>query len=204
MNNDANNRRRFFRIVDEVGVSYRVLSEAERDAQQDQSEGTSHYVDKLSVMHKYNEEMNVVLERLQTSNPDAATAIDCLNKKLDAFLMMLELDNLITQRACHRVEEASISASGIAFPVGEQVAQASILVLDLLLRPSSNHVNAMGRVISCDALSDADSELGYYLRVEFMDMNEKDREILIQHIVQRQGALLRALRDQMDQEESNL
>lgn len=198
MNNDANNRRRFFRIVDEVGVSYRVLSQTECDAKGDESESVSHYVDTMSVMHKYSEDIGAALERLEKTSPDTALVLDCLNKKVDAFLMMLELDNLVTQRACHRVEEASISASGIAFPVPEQVTPDSMLVLDLLLRPSSNHVNAMGRVISCEALSSADSELGYYLRVEFIDMNDKDRETLIQHIVQRQGALLRALRDEME------
>lgn len=106
--------------------------------------------------------------------------------------MMLELDSLITQRACHRVEEASISASGIAFPIAEKLNENTVLALDLLLRPSAKNITAIGRVISCESLSD---DPLYYLRVEFTEMTTPDKETLIQHIVQRQGALLRSLRD---------
>lgn len=197
MDNNESNRRRFFRIVDALGVSYKVMSEKEVAAtSDDESDAVNPFVDTFSVMKGYNELLESSLENIKARDPDTATAIEQLNKKFDALLMMLELDSLITQRACHKVEEASISASGIAFPVEEALEPNMFLALDLLLRPSSNHIGAVGKIISCDKLSE---ESLYYLRVEFTEMTDKDRETLIQHIVQRQGALLRSLRDDIDE-----
>jgi hypothetical protein len=191
MKESGDNRRRFFRIIDALGVSYRVISGKESTANSDEDEGAVQFVDTLSVMNDYNTLIQSSLEKIKTKDEHAAIAIEQLNKKVDTILMMLELDSLITQRACHRVEEASISASGIAFPIEESLQSNTYLALDLLLRPSSKHVNAVGKVIACDRLS---AESLYYLRVEFTEMMDKDREILIQHIVQRQGTLLLALK----------
>lgn len=197
MNNNESNRRRFFRIVDALGVSYKVMTEAEvSGSEQGSDEASKQFVDTFSVMQNYNNVLNETLEKIQPRDPDTVIAIEQLNKKFDALLMMLELDSLITQRACHKVAEASISASGIAFPVDEQLEPDMFLALELLLRPSSKHVSAVGRVIACDKLSDDDV---FYLRVEFIEMTDKDKEVLIQHIVQRQGALLRALKEDIDE-----
>lgn len=196
MNSNESNRRRFFRIVDALGVSYKVMTEAELAGgdKEDSEQVSRQFVDTFSVMKNYNNVLNEALEKIQPRDPDTATAIEQLNKKFDALLMMLELDSLITQRACHKVAEASISASGIAFPVEEKLEPNTFLALELLLRPSSKHVSAIGKVIACDTLSDDNV---FYLRVEFIEMTLKDKEVLIQHIVQRQGALLRALKDEM-------
>ncbi len=199
MNDNVDNRRRFFRIVDALGVSYRVMTDTEVGVQkndEDADETDQQFVDTFSVMNGFNQSIQESLEKIESRDADTAKAIASINKKVDALLMMLELDSLITQRACHKVEEASISASGIAFPVEEPLDADVSLALDLLLRPSSKHVNAIGKVVSCEQLSD---EPLYYLRVEFTEMTHKDKETLIQHIVQRQGALLRALRDELEE-----
>lgn len=198
MSNKESNRRRFFRIVDSLGVSYKVITEAEVNGSEGETEELSQpFVDTFSVMKNYNDVLNAALENIHPRDSDVATALEQLNNKFDAILMMLELDSLVTQRACHKVEEASISASGIAFPVEEKLTEGTFLALDLLLRPSSNHIGAIGKVISCDKLQD---EEVYFLRVEFTEMSEKDRESLIQHIVQRQGVLLREIKEDMEEE----
>jgi hypothetical protein len=197
MSNKESNRRRFFRIVDALGVSYKVMTDAEiSEGDLASGEVSKQFVDTFSVMQNYNNILNETLEKIQPRDPDTVTAIEQLNKKFDALLMMLELDSLITQRACHQISEASISASGIAFPIEEQLEPNMFLALELLLRPSSKHVSAVGKVIACDKLSDDNV---FYLRVEFVEMTDKDKEILIQHIVQRQGALLRALKEDVDE-----
>ncbi len=194
MENNEPNRRRFFRIVDALGVSYKVMSEAEMAVSNDEGSAPSPFVDTCSIMKGYNEQLTQALEAVATKDPDTACAIEQINKKFDALLMMLELDSLISSKTCHKVEEASISASGIAFPVEETLEPETLLALDLVLRPSSKRISAVGRVVSCSPLSDGDL---FYLRVDFNDMSKKDRETLIQHIVQRQGSLLRELREEL-------
>ncbi|ODS24377.1 hypothetical protein AB835_04235 [Candidatus Endobugula sertula] len=195
MKSDTNNRRRFFRIVDSMGVAYRVLTDDECSLEEVRQD--IEFINANNLMDNYNVLIQEALDGLQTRDPQAATAIGQLNQKVDAMLMMLELDSLMVQQVPQRIAQASISASGIAFPVDEELVSETKLSLDLILKPSSQHINAIGKVVSCESLNES---LQYYLRVEFIEMSNKDREILIQHIVQRQGALLRTLKSEMDDE----
>ena len=195
-NNEQKNRRRFFRIVDALGVAYRVISDKEAKLKVKAGQDDKYdFIDAFSLMTNYNQQIKGSLDSLKVRDVDAAEAIDTLNRKVDAILMMLELDSLITQKASHRIEQASISASGLAFPVEQRLEPHTRLSLDLLLKPSSQHVEAIGRVVACDPLREQGQ---FYLRVEFLEMSDQHRERLIQHIVQRQGALLRALKSEID------
>ncbi|MFT7389093.1 MAG: c-di-GMP-binding flagellar brake protein YcgR [Candidatus Endobugula sp.] len=187
MTKAKDNRRRYFRIVDSLGVSYRVII-PEKEGEDDPEK----CIDTLEILNHHNSLIQEQLRVVEDTSPELATLARQLNKKIDAILMMLELDSLMTQHACHRIDEASISASGIAFPIEESLAPNTSLELDLLLRPSSKHVVTLGQVVSCDKVTDTNT---YYLRVDFTDMTDTHRETLIQHIVQRQGVLLRTLKD---------
>jgi len=187
MTKAKDNRRRYFRIVDSLGVSYRVIV-AEKEGEDDPEK----CIDTLDILNHHNSLIQEQLRVVEDTSPELATLASQLNKKIDAILMMLELDSLMTHHACHRIDEASISASGIAFPIEESLAPNTALELDLLLRPSSKHVVTVGQVVSCDKVTDTNT---YYLRVDFTDMTDTHRETLIQHIVQRQGVLLRTLKD---------
>jgi len=194
MSKAADNRRRYFRIVDSLGVSYRVILPEKKGAEC----GLEKRIDTVSVLNHHNTLIQEQLKVVESQSPDMAKLASQLNQKIDAILMMLELDNLMAQHACHRIDQASISASGVAFPIEEALAPNTMLELDLLLRPSAKHVVAIGQVIACDRMSDTDT---YYLRVDFTEMTDASRETLIQHIVQRQGVLLRALKG-VDEDEN--
>jgi hypothetical protein len=180
------NRRRYFRIVDSLGVSYRVIDSGKEGEGEPEKR-----IDTLSVLNHHNTLIQEQLAVVKLQSPEIAKLANQLNQKIDAILMMMELDNIMSQHACHRVDQASISASGVAFPIEESLAPNTLIELDLLLRPSAKHVVAIGLVIACEPMSDTGS---YYLRVEFDEMTDANRETLIQHIVQRQGVLLRALK----------
>ncbi|EGG94006.1 hypothetical protein IMCC1989_460 [gamma proteobacterium IMCC1989] len=180
------NRRRYFRIVDSLGVSYRVIVDEHND-----DEDPEKRIDTLSILSHHNILIQEQIDVVKSLSPEMAKLGSQLNQKIDAILMMLELDNLMSQHACHRIDQASLSASGVAFPVEEMLVPNTLLELDLLLRPSSKHVVVIGRVIACDRMHDTDT---YFLRIEFTEMTDSNRETLIQHIVQRQGVLLRALK----------
>jgi len=194
MSND--DRRRFFRITDFLGVAYKVVDSNHSIAVNNEIEGSTDtpVIEVGGVIKNHNKIIDEALAEVDKRDPHSAKAINQLNKKVDAILMMMELDNLIAHKAEHSIEEASISASGIAFPVSENLSVGSSLSLDLILKPSKQQIKAMGKVIECESITDSDQ---YYLRVEFTEVDGKDREGLIQHIVQRQGALLRTLQGQL-------
>jgi hypothetical protein len=150
-------------------------------------------VDAVTVMEHHNEDISQPLTELGESAPIAAKAITALNDKIDTMLNLLELDNIIIQKKMQRVEAASVSACGIAFPIDETLALGQKLKLMMRLEPSNIKLNVIGCVIDCNQLGEDN-----YLRVEFIDMSDADREHLIQHIMMRQGVLLKTLREQVD------
>jgi len=192
MTND--DRRRFFRITDAIGVSYALI----KDGQENSEEGVAPVEKGVNVnqlLESHNLAVQSALDDLESTSSVAANAIAALNKKLDIIVSLIGLDNLAAGMFKHSTQEASISACGIAFPVDESMSSDVKINLTLFLETSGEQVAAVGRVIDCQSL---DEEGLYYLRVEFIEMKDNDREKLIQHIMQRQGTLLRSLKEQFE------
>ena len=183
-------RRRFFRITDAIGVAYEVIDD--NDTEETESPEQAN-VDIKDLLACHNNAINDLLSDLSGTHPAVAKTIDAVNKKLDAILQFLELDALSSNQHIQRIEEASISACGIAFPIEQPLALGTRLNLTLDLKPSDEKIYAVGEVVGCQSTDDS-----HYLRVEFTEMQDAYRESLIQHIVQRQGALLKSLREQLD------
>jgi hypothetical protein len=196
MNKDIN-RRRFFRITDAIHVAYEVIGE-EATLESLEVEHNEVIIDAITVIEQHNEDISQTLSELGESAPIAAKAITALNDKIDTLLNLLELDNVIIQRKLQRVESASVSACGIGFPIGEVLEAGQKIKLMMRLEPSNIKLNVIGCVVDCNVLGEE-----HYLRVEFVDMSDFDRENLIQHIMQRQGVLLKTLREQVDDDEKD-
>ncbi|MGH1439609.1 MAG: PilZ domain-containing protein [Cellvibrionaceae bacterium] len=193
MNMSNDDRRRFFRITDAIGVSYTLMNESEENPPE-KGGGSIQGMSIHSLLESHNQEITSALSDLASSQPEAANAISALNKKLDTITTLIELEGLVDGRATHSIQEASISACGIAFSVNEELASDTKINLSLFLETSGEQVAAIGRVIDCQSLAEEDA---YYLRVEFVEMVDSEREKLIQHIIQRQGSLLRSLKEDM-------
>jgi hypothetical protein len=143
----------------------------------------------------HNQEVQSALAKLESSDPAATQAIDVLNKKLDTIVALIWLDSLAGGMSNNSIQEADISACGIAFPVDESLSAEVSINLTLFFDASVEQVSAVGRVIDCQSLAEVKA---YYLRVEFIEIKDSDRKKLIQHIIQRQGSLLRWLKEQME------
>lgn len=183
-------RRRFFRINDKIGVAYRVLTEAEMESQQDEARVP---VDTFSLLSRYENTISELLPQVATQSPVMAEILDTLNKKVNCIIAQLELDSRLVRRIAHRVKEVNISACGMAFVVEEDVGVDKVLTLDLVLHPDDIHIATFASVLDC-----TEQDKGFYLRLNFLSISPQDQEKLIQHIVKRQGSLLRAIRSQGD------
>lgn len=194
---NEDDRRHFFRITDAIGISYRILDDNGDPEDVEDEENLEESISINTLLDQHNQVINLAMGQLQGAQPLVAEVLSEINKKMDTLLVLCELDDLGGSSRFQEFEQASISASGIAFPVSEEIPEDQLLRLDLLLQPSGKKLQAVGRVVCCQP-----SELdGYYLRLEFKQISDSDREDLIQHIVQRQGMLLKSLREQMESEE---
>lgn len=181
---DNNERRRYFRITDTVGITYHIL---DGDHATPASPPTSDVLERVS---KQDQQIEKLLLEIAKDHPKVAELVTVFNQKLERIVNQLVMDSQLMGRIAHRVKEANISACGIAFFNREQVAEGVRLRLELTLFPQKKVLVADGVVVGCDLSEDG----SWYLRIDFYGMSEKTQEVLIQHIVQCQSQQLKKSR----------
>lgn len=190
-------RRRFFRISDNIGLRYRTVSTDELAAAIARSR--SGRPDRLALASSFastSNELRHGLERMRREHPEVAAYLEALNDKLDVLIQLLAVhQSEMPDSPTHRV---SLSASGISFSTSETIGAGAVLELTVLLFPEFACVRAFGTVMhSQPAAEGADGSLE--LRVDFTHIREADRELIIRHVVQRQSSILREARIALDE-----
>lgn len=182
-------RRRFFRIDDNIGVAYRLLSDDEVKAQLDGSAATK---DALASIADVNKTIHRLLDEVKVANGALAELLSAMDNKINCVINQLEMDSRVVEKIVHEMKQVNISACGLAFKIDQCIADGQLLALDLMLKPDNLCLYVHGEVISAEATENPEE---YYVRVTFRNMSDSDQELLIQHIVQRQGMQLREARE---------
>jgi hypothetical protein len=185
-------RRRYFRITDTLGVAWRALSEEEL---QEGSALANKPTDIYSLLGSLENKISHRLGQFRIKDPAAAELFDLMNQKLNCMVNQMEAESVLVKKMAHRMQEVNISACGVGFGVDTVLSPEQLILLDFVLYPSNAHITCYGRVVSCDAAEDSDvsgSDPQYYTRIDFYELDEADQEVLIQHIVKRQGSLIRS------------
>ncbi|MEE8059873.1 MAG: PilZ domain-containing protein [Pseudomonadales bacterium] len=191
-------RRRYFRIDDSMGVSYQRLGaeEARVFAQQSREQGSN-----FDYAANFDNRIQTLLDACKIQAPVAAELIDLMNKKLNFVIQQMDIDATLIQGIAYTLRQVNVSACGMAFANKERLERGQQLQLDILLHPSELHVVAMAKVVNCEPLDvvtdiDVKEEGGAccFVRLNFTAINPSDQELLIQHIVKRQGAQLKQQR----------
>lgn len=181
-------RRRFFRIDDTIGVAYRQLTDEELESSG--FEGIKP-VDALSLIASFDNKLANLTGRLRGPEPLLAEIFETLNLKLNAVINQLELDSHLVKRVAHKVHEVNLSACGMAFFIDEPIDLECTISLEMSLKPSNSTILCFATIVASDYIKEDDH---YYVRMDFANMSEHDQEVLIQHIVRRQGHQIRELR----------
>lgn len=182
-------RRQFFRINDRVGVAYRVLSDEESLSE---IEHSRRLVAPERQLADYNKTIHQLLGQLKIKQPVMAELLTAMDNKINFVIDQLALESQLLEKMAHEMKSVNISASGLAFNVDEPVDTGKLVELELLLQPENLHLNLHGEVV--DSLPRED-EPGFYMRIKFTHVTPSDQELLIQHIVRRQGTQLRYARE---------
>lgn len=187
-------RRRFFRIDDSMGVAYRCLGSEEAlvFARQSREQGSN-----FDYAANFDNRIQTLLDACRVQSPIAAELVDLLNKKLNFMVQQLDIDSGLIQSIAYSMKRVNVSACGMAFTVLEALPVGQSVQLDILLHPSELHVMTMAAVVACEPMDEVDEQgrQQYFVRMDFMEINNSDQELLIQHIVKRQSALLKLQRN---------
>lgn len=184
--NQRAERRRFFRVEDEIVLVYRPIAPEDMpDPSQFQNQALDHF-SLTSTLEYLTQESHAHLRRIERDHPDVAEYLKTLERKIEVLAQALMISNnrLVDQPT----RKVNLSAAGIAFDTGQPIAEGSLLELKMVLPPSLVGIITFGKVIHCTPLA---NDEGWHVGVDFLSMREQDREFLIRHVVKRQLTLLR-------------
>ncbi len=193
-------RRRYFRIDDSLGVAYSFLGSEEAKAFAEQAREGGGGFDLAS---NFDNRIQTLLDACRVQAPIAVELIDLVNKKLNFVIQQMDVDAELMHRVAYNMRQVNISACGMAFANDESLASGQMLQLDLLLHPSELHVSALATVVACDAVSaeSVEESARYFVRLDFVELSQTNQELLIQHIVKRQSVQLKERRQQLASQE---
>lgn len=179
-------RRRFFRVSDSLGVKYTLLD----DIHAVESSEVAYELDALVDLEN---KISAALEPLRAHHPQLLEVLSLFNQKIN-----LSFNRENRQDQFKTLEHVNLSACGIAFPIEEQLSLNQLIKLDVILYPSHIMLTLKAAVIGCEALNSSDYQGGYLLRADFLDLEENDQEVLVQHVIKCQSQQLKRARESRD------
>jgi hypothetical protein len=181
----AQDRRRFFRLDDQLQMSLRRATEDEQRGAR--ARGSD-------VMADVDRRLGVLIAAARVQAPAVAELAELLNRKLDHVIQTLELNEELAQRASFREYAVNLSACGMALSCGERFEPGEKMVVEILLPPNATRLVLQARAVKVTPRPDG----GYDLKADFAGIEAEDQEFLIQYIMRRQSQLLQQMREERE------
>lgn len=182
-----NERRRYFRLNDEAIVEIQTLSDHEC-AQQ--SEHADNALDDLDV------KIGIALQNVRSKYPDVADALDLIQQKLNRLSNDPNASHELTDDTLPRLSDINLSACGMAIASEKTHDQGGHVGITLTLLPSNTKLELVGAIVAIDPSEHV--EKPHLLRIDFIDIKEPHRELLLQHLFQLQSKHIKVRQDQLD------
>ncbi len=173
-------RRRYFRLDDEVILDFEPISHAEAN------EWKTRHVSQRNELADLNRDIATLLHQIQTQNPTVARLLNLFNSKVNMLSTAKDIDFTQTEVRTR----VNLSACGMSFCTNEHLETGDNLRLQLQLQPSNVPVTLLGTIVGVEASDKA--EAPHLVRVNFEGLREAEQEILIHHLFQLQTQNLRS------------
>lgn len=193
-----NERRRYYRIDDDVMMSYQVVTEtgpAEFSAEL--ADDTLTPFGLINYLRKTTDDAKSILSRIERKDKDMADYMRLMNEKIEnlAKLFIVEKTNLKNKET----KNINISAGGIGFNCDEEIKPGSWLEIKLVMYPSLLGIHTFGKVIRCERENcPSNHPEPYFVGVEFEKLREMDRDLLIGHILRKQSIMIRSAKEELE------
>jgi hypothetical protein len=180
-------RRRYFRIDDEIVLSYQPVPAGQVPEQHAFREQEPDVFSLASHLELLSAESASLLRRIERDDPALGDYLRFLEQKIDLIARAL-----LTNEEEFRLSPAqrvNLSAAGLSFLCADEFGAGAVLELKLILPPALIGIRAFGRVVYCRYRGgDAPS---YQIGVDFIGLRDQDRDLLIRHITKKQSQQLR-------------
>lgn len=187
-------RRRYFRIEERALIKYRVIQADRLDEERRFIFLNEIKVENLqAALAGIDLRLQDLIATVREDSKPIAEALDLLNRKLSLLERVVALESPRSgsrDYTEHEPTNVNLSGGGIALEADSPLAHHALLAIDLVLLPINHPMRAIGRVVECRETERG----GYAIAIEFEDIREEDRDMLIQHILKRQSEELRRQR----------
>lgn len=179
----AGERREFFRVEDNVLLSWRKVAPDERGKAPEEHFGNSELFRLMRELRGIDAEHSSFLRTLTERNRELSSYLKSINRKLE--LIAHTLVALHQPAGTRQPELVSMSEIGIAFEPADPPAVGSLLALEITLLPQHAAIATYGEVVANR------TDKPERTVVNFIDLREGDRQTLARHLLQVQIAARR-------------
>ena len=186
-------RRNYYRIEDEIFLEYRVIQKKQvQELLAGLHTRASSQNNLVSDINDLSRQTNAQLKTIKKTHPIISRYLSALDEKINLIAQHISaMDGTGRGKPNKRV---NISAGGLAFYSQAQFSPETFLAVSLKLFPSHREILTYGPVVYCQFEPDIEPSMPYRTAVTFAFMREPDREALINHILDKQFAAIRAQR----------
>lgn len=185
-------RRGFFRIDDEINLFYKLINErTATEAHHVSGNMLNNCSLSLSTaLDMVSQESALLLRRIEKDLPDVDDYLRLINTKFELLAQAIMMQSFQAKESATR--NVNISATGIAFDCEDALKAGDYLEIKLLLASSMAVIVTYARVVFCKKSTSNDSRHPHFAGVDFINMGDDDRELLIKYVVKKQ---LQQIRD---------
>ena len=172
-------RRRYFRISDEVRLSFERVPAEQLDARIREFHGQAPESGQSGSDALEREKLLSALAAIKLSQPEIGQVLDGLLRQIDRT----------RERCCARhggfanprTVQADLSAQGIAFESTEMLSCGDMVEMHLQLTAESKLGSILARTVRCDKAEGGSA--GYHLALDFEHILEADRQRIVAHVM---------------------
>lgn len=185
-------RRRFFRIDDAVNLYYRIVDEQTVIAASKTSDDVLTSCSLVTALEVLGQESRSVLYRIEKKEPEIAEYLKLMDSKINLLSQaVLQQSNDLSEGS---VCNTNLSASGLAIEVDTPIQVGEYIEVKLFLSSCVAVILLYGKVVYCKENTESSS---YQIGVDYINLKDEDREILIKHIVKRQMQQIRETKQEL-------
>ncbi|PPD32912.1 MAG: pilus assembly protein PilZ [Methylomonas sp.] len=178
-------KRRYFRVNDTISLMYKTIDAQHIQKHSYVSNDILSSCSLATALEVLNQEAAAMVPRLEKRDPDLFEYLKLLDAKINLIAQSLHLQQDGFTEEDKR--EVNLSADGVAFSNGYAIQVGSLLELHMLLSSCLALITVYARVVQCKDTPGQPFEIA----VEYINLKEDDRELLIKHVIKKQMQQLR-------------
>ncbi len=192
-----NDKREFFRVYDDINLSYQLIDEAQTKQPILVEANLLDSCSLFSALELINKEAEIIHEKLGKIHPDFADYLKLLDIKVN--LLATTVIRIAGDDAHkNQTRNANISVTGIGFDCEEWLDIGQYLELKILLVHSTVVMTAYAKVIHHFEYTNSENPYPFFVGATFINMKETDSELLSTHIAKKQLQQIRQRKESQD------